>query len=225
MSGKKARAARAAAPPIHSGLSGGSFWLSWKGISIAVAVVAVIAGSFVLPGVFSSDSSANPHAGMAMGAGPGEGLSAGTPVPTFSEKDVQTGASVTAASLKQGKTLIFFSEGVMCGACFQQIKDIEEIGAKLSNRGIRLVSVTPDSKDELQGAIAQYGIRTPMISDSDWNMSAAFNTLGRGMHGDTPGHAFVLVSQGKVLWYHDYWLPPSRAMYVAPDKILADLPA
>lgn len=224
MNAKKARAARRTAPPVQT-QPRSSFWLSWKGITIAAVVAAVIAGSFVLPGVFSSDSSANPHAGMAMGVGTGEGLTAGTPVPPFSEKDVQTGDSITSESLSQGKTLIFFSEGVMCGACFQQIKDIEAISAKLSKRGIRLVSVTPDSKDELQNAIAQYGIRTPMISDGDRNMSAAFNTLGKGMHGDTPGHAFVLVSHGKVLWYRDYWLPPTRAMYIDPDRILADLPA
>jgi peroxiredoxin len=226
MNGKKAKAARhAAAPPVHSNQPQRSFWLSWKGISIAVAVAAVIIASFVLPSVFSGSSSANPHAGMAMGVGLGEGLTAGTPVPSFSEKDVETGATITSESLSQGKTLIFFSEGVMCQACFQQIKGLEDIGAKLSKRGIRLVSVTPDSKDELQNAIAQYDIRTPMISDSDRNMSAAFNTLGKGMHGDTPGHAFVLMSHGKVLWYRDYWLPPTRSMYVEPEKILADMPA
>jgi peroxiredoxin len=226
MSEKKAKAARhAAVPAVHSRQPQESFWLSWKGISIAVAVVAVIAGSFVLPGVFSSDSSANPHAGMAMGVGVGEGLTAGTAVPAFSEKDVETGAPITSESLTQGKTLLFFSEGVMCQACFQQIKGLEEVSSKLSKRGVRLVSVTPDSKDELQKAIAQYNIRTPMISDGDRNMSAAFNTLGKGMHGDTPGHAFVLMSNGKVLWYRDYWLPPTRAMYVEPQKVLADMPA
>jgi peroxiredoxin len=224
MNAKKARAARHAAPPVQSQQPRASFWLSWKGITIGAAVVAVIAGSFVLPGVFSSDSSANPHAGMAMGVGLGEGLTVGTPVPPFSEKDVQTGAPISSESLSQGKTLLFFSEGVMCQACFQQIKGIEEVGAKLSKRGIRLISVTPDSKDELQKAIAQYDIRTPMISDDDRSMSAAFNTLGKGMHGDTPGHAFVLMSHGKVLWYRDYWLPPTRAMYVEPQKILADMP-
>ena len=225
MNAKRARAARRAAPPVQSQQRRSSFWLSWKGITIGAAVVAVIAGSFILPGAFSSDSSANPHAGMAMGVGLGEGLTVGTPVPSSSEKDVQTGAPISSKSLSQGKTLLFFSEGVMCQACFQQIKGIEEVGAKLSKRGVRLISVTPDSKDELQKAIAQYDIRTPMISDPDRNMSAAFNTLGKGMHGDTPGHAFVLMSHGKVLWYRDYWLPPTRAMYVEPEKILADLPA
>ena len=226
MSGKKAKAARrTAVPPAHSSQPQGSFWLSWKGAAIAVVVVAVIAGSFVLPGVFSGSSSANPHDGMAMGVGVGEGLTADTPVPSFSERNVATGAAITSESLSQGKTLLFFSEGVMCQACFQQIKGLEEIGTKLSKRGIHLVSVTPDSKDDLQQAIAQYDIRTPMISDGDRNMSAAFNTLGKGMHGDSPGHAFVLMSKGKVLWYRDYWLPPTNAMYVEPEKILADMPA
>lgn len=225
MSGKKAKAARHPAPSEYSNQPQGSSWLSWKGFAIAAVVLAVIAGSFVLPGVFSGSGSANPHAGMAMGVGVGEGLTAGTPVPSFSERNVETGAAITPESLSQGKTLLFFSEGVMCQACFQQIKGLEEIGTKLSKRGIRLVSITPDSKDDLQKAIAQYDIRTPMISDGDRNMSAAFNTLGKGMHGDSPGHAFVLMSKGKVLWHRDYWLPPTNAMYVEPEKILADMPA
>ena len=52
-----------------------------------------------------------------------------------------------------------------------------------------------------------------------------FNTLGAGMHADTPGHAFALIDKGKVLWYRDYWLPPTRSMYVSPSKLLADIPA
>lgn len=63
-----------------------------------------------------------------------------------------------------------------------------------------------------------------MIADDDRDMSEAFITLGRGMHGDTPGHAFVLVERGKVLWYRDYWLAPTRSMYVEPERLLADIP-
>lgn len=62
-----------------------------------------------------------------------------------------------------------------------------------------------------------------MIADDDRSMSRAFNTLGTGMHGDTPGHAFAFVDRGKVLWYHDYWLPPEQKMYVDPAQVLADL--
>lgn len=230
MSGKKAKTARQAsrssAPPVRSTPSQSSFWLSWKGGAVALAIVALVGASFILPGIFSSNSSANPHDGMAMGgAAQGEGLPAGTPVPSFKERDVETGRTITSKSVYPGKTLLFFSEGVMCQACFEQIKGLENVGAELRKRGIRLISITPDTTGDLSQAVSQYGITTPMIADTDRNMSAAFNTLGKGMHSDTPGHAFVLVSHGKVLWYRDYWLPPTRSMYVKPSQILADLSA
>ena len=63
-----------------------------------------------------------------------------------------------------------------------------------------------------------------MISDENRDMSHAFNTLGLGMHGDAPGHAFVLIDSGTVRWYHDYWLAPDRTMYVDPMKVIAALP-
>jgi hypothetical protein len=55
-------------------------------------------------------------------------------------------------------------------------------------------------------------------------MSEAFNTLGLGMHSDTPGHAFALIEGGKVRWYHDYWLPPKRSMHVDPAQVFDDMP-
>jgi peroxiredoxin Q/BCP len=228
MSGRKARAVRQASrppvPAVRSTPSQRSFWLSWKGGFAAIAIAAVIVASIVLPGVVSSNDSTSPHAGMELGVEHGAGLPVGSLVPKFSEKDVETGRAITSRSLDKGKTLLFFSEGVMCQACFQQIKGLEDVGAELRKRGVRLLSVTPDSSGELRQAVAQYGITTPMIADTDRDMSAAFNTLGKGMHGDTPGHAFVLVNRGKVLWYRDYWLPPTRSMYVKPRQLLADMP-
>ena len=225
MNGRKAKAARQAAIPAARSTPSRRFWFSWKGLAIAGAAGTVIAASFVLPSLLRSNSSASPHDGMAMGSATGEGLPIGTAVPLFSERDVKTGKAITSGSLNKGKTLLFFSEGVMCQACFQQIKGLEDVGAQLRKRGVRLVSVTPDSRGELRNAISQYAITTPMIADSDRDMAAAFNTLGKGMHGDTPGHAFVLMSHGKVLWYRDYWLPPTRSMYVQPERLLSDMPA
>jgi peroxiredoxin len=97
--------------------------------------------------------------------------------------------------------------------------------SELDKRGIALVTITPDSPADLEQAIGQYGIESPMIADEDRDMSAAFDTLGRGMHADTPGHAFVLIERGKVVWYRDYWLPPDRTMYVEPAQVLADIAA
>ena len=192
---------------------------------VALGVVAVLAASFVLPSVLNKKTtSTGAQNAMAMGAEQGAGLPVGSPVPSFSERDLLSNKVITSQSLYKHKTLLFFSEGVMCQACFEQIQGLQQFGAELHRRGIELVSVTPDPASDLEQAAGQYGITTPLISDSDRDMSEAFNTLGQGMHADSPGHAFALIDHGKVLWYRDYWLPPDRAMYVEPQKLLADIP-
>jgi peroxiredoxin len=202
------------------------FWTSGKGLALVGTVAAIVAASFVLPGVFEKQkTSAGAEHAIAMGGKQGEGLPIGSSVPTFSERDLLGGATISSQSVYRHKTLLFFSEGVMCQACFEQIQGLQQIGAELEKRGIELVSITPDSAADLEQAAQQYGITTPLISDSDRDMSEAFNTLGKGMHADTPGHAFALIDRGKLVWYRDYWLPPDRAMYVPPQKLLADIAA
>lgn len=233
MSGRKAKAARqavrAAVPPEGStGAPASRWWLSWKGGVIGLAVVTLLGASFVLPERFEQGSSpaaspAAPHGQDATTEG--DGLAVGSPVPAFRESDVQTGRAITSTAVAGKKTLLFFSEGVMCQACFEQIRGLEQMGDVLERRGIELVSITPDGRADLEQAIGQYGITTPMISDDDRDMSEAFNTLGQGMHADTPGHAFVLVEKGRVLWQRDYWLSPYKTMYVEPQELLADIPS
>ena len=227
MSGSKAKAARrqarASAQPVKGSSSG--FWTSWKGGLVVLAVGAVVAASFVLPGVFhKTTTSVGADHAMALGAKPGEGLPVGSRVPSFDARDLITGRTISSRTQFDRRTLLFFSEGVMCQACFEQIQGLQQMGAELTKRGIQLVSITPDSTSDLEQAAQQYGITTPLVSDSDRRLSEAFNTLGQGMHADTPGHAFALIFHGKVLWYRDYWLPPSRTMYVAPEQLLAALP-
>ena len=225
MSARKVKAARRAAreaPPARPARVL-PLWTSWKGAIVAVAIVAVITGSFVLPDVLEKPAGSSRTA-TEMGVEQGAGLPAGSSVPSFAERDVESGNAITSASVYGTKTLLFFSEGVMCQACFEQIQGLEQFGAELDRRGIQLVSVTPDSPGDLRQAVSTYGIDTPMIADDNRDMSEAFNTLGQGMHGDAPGHAFVLVDRGKVLWYRDYWLAPTRSMYVEPRQLLADIP-
>lgn len=190
-----------------------------------LAVVAVVSASFLLPDVFKNGAGSVGDGHAAMGVEHGAGLPPGAAVPSFSERDLLSGSTISSTSVRGRTTLLFFSEGVMCQACFEQIRGIERIGSELQRRGIQLVSVTPDSPGELRQAASQYGITTPVISDADRNMSNAFNTLGQGMHDDTPGHAFALIDKGRVLWYRDYWLAPYRAMYVKPTALLAAIPA
>lgn len=202
-----------------------SSWMSWKGAVVVVGVLGLLAASFVLPGVLNKKTTpAGAAHAMAMGAEPGAGLPVGSAVPPFSERDLLSGRPVTSTSVEGQKTLLFFSEGIMCQACFEQIQGLQQVGAELQKRGIRLVSITLDPPGDLEQAVSQYGITTPVISDSDGNMAAAFNVLGQGMHADTPGHAFALIDRGKMLWYRDYWLAPYRTMYVQPQRLLRDIP-
>jgi len=228
MSGKKAKAARRSArsgAPVSQVRPG--FWRTWKGVAVLGAALAVIGASFVTPKFFEQESTASAPAHQAMGNDieQGAGLAEGSPVPAFMERDVLSGRTISSKSLFGRKTLLFFSEGVMCQACFEQIRGLEQMGNVLERRGIELVSITPDGKADLEQAIGQYGITTPVISDDDRDMSQAFNTLGQGMHADTPGHAFVLVEKGRVLWQRDYWLSPYKTMYVDPQELLADIPS
>jgi len=194
----------------------------WKATAITLAVLALVGASFVVPGLFESEPAAQSAGGHQMTSGDGDGPDVGSRI-SFAELDVVDGREISSQSLRGKKTLLFFSEGVMCQACFEQIRDIESVGAELEKKGIGLVSITPDSEEVLREAVSQYGISTPMIADHDRTMSAAFDTLGRGMHADTPGHAFVLVDErGKVVWQRDYWLDPYRTMYVEPATLLAD---
>lgn len=226
MNGKKAKASRRASATRAAAPAARSSWRTWKGAAVALAAVAVVGATFVTPKLLgSSETAAAPGTpAHAMGAEEGAGLEAGMAVPSFTERDVITGRAITSASIQGRRTLLFFSEGVMCQACFEQIKGLEQMGDVLDRRGIQLVSITPDSAADLEQAIGQFGIATPMIADENRDMSRAFNTLGQGMHGDTPGHAFVLVERGKVVWQRDYWLAPYQTMYVDPKQVLDDLP-
>ena len=201
-----------------------SFWTSRKGGAVGLAVAAIISLSFVLPDVLGSKSTSEAAHAKAMGVAVGAGVTTGSAVPSFTGTDLLSGQTISNRSVYNQKTLLFFSEGVMCQACFEQIQGLQQVGDQLATRGIQLVSITPDSTGELQQAAQQYGITTPLISDSSRAISTAFNTLGLGMHSNTPGHSFALIYHGKVLWYRDYYQPPYRTMYVPPKKLLADIP-
>jgi peroxiredoxin Q/BCP len=202
-------------------------WLSWNSGLIALGAVAVLAVILILPRLAGTSSTQVPsEAKLAaqLGVAEGTGLPVGTTVPTFSGQDVVSGETITSASIYAHKTLLFFSEGVMCEACLQQIQGLQQVGSALEQRGIQLVSITPDSSSSLTTAAQDYGITAPLIPDPSRTISSAFNTLGLGMHANTPGHAFVLVYQGKVLWYRDYYQPPYSTMNVAPQTLLAAIP-
>lgn len=147
------------------------------------------------------------------------------PAPAFDERDVVTGNTISSESLRGKNVLLFFSEGVMCQACFQQIQALEARATDLKRRGLVLVNVTNDKDGDARQAAETYRITTPLVADEDRDMSGAYDVLGQGMHTNTAGHTFILVDrQGVIRWRRDYWLGSDPTMYVKPDRLLADIP-
>ncbi|MBI5310882.1 MAG: redoxin domain-containing protein [Actinobacteria bacterium] len=150
------------------------------------------------------------------GTGPDIGLKA----PDFTLSDAVTGRQVSLESLAGDQTLLFFSEGVGCQACMVQAADLER-SKKFRESGIRLVSVSTDSSDDLAKAAGQYEIGTPMLSDPTTAMSSAYGMLGHGGmgHPNQDGHAFILLDEsGTVKWHQAY-----EEMYVKPGQLLTDM--
>lgn len=140
--------------------------------------------------------------------------------PAFAERDVVNGQAVTSAGLRGKNVLLFFSEGVMCQACFEQIQSLEARAGEFKARHLTLVNITTDPPDVLRQAVTQYGIKTPMISDQAGDMSTAYGAIGRGMHPNTDGHTFVLLDrQGRIRWRQDY-----TTMFVPPAELFAAIP-
>lgn len=176
-------------------------WIVVVGLAAATAFVVVPRGS--------------------SGGGTPEGASTSGPAPSFAELDVVSGQPVTSAKLRGRNVLLFFSEGVMCQACFQEIQALQANANEMKKRRLLLVNITTDTPDVLREAARAYGITTPLISDDNKDMSRIYDVLGQGMHPDTAGHTFVLVDRrGNIRWRRDY-----TTMYVGPSKLFAELPA
>jgi peroxiredoxin len=142
------------------------------------------------------------------------------PAPAFAAQNMVNDQLLTSDVFKKGNTLLFFSEGVMCQACLEQIQSLEGLSGQLAKRHLALVSITPDSPAQLRQAVAEYKIRTPLLTDESRRMSTDYDVLGLGMHADMPGHTFILVDRhGVIRWRHDY-----TKMFVPPNELLKAIP-
>jgi peroxiredoxin len=208
MSKKRARREREAhrLPAPERPASVGRWRSPLRGGLAGVAVVAVAAAAFL--------------AVRPSGSSPPEAALAGEAAPAFAERDVVTGEPVSSEAFRGRHVLLFFSEGVMCQACFEQIQALELRSGDLQRIGLTLVNVTTDPPSVLRQAAGAYRITTPLVSDEDRDMSRAYDVLGQGMHPDTAGHTFVVIdSKGRIRWRRDY-----TTMYVPPEELIAALP-
>ncbi len=130
------------------------------------------------------------------------------PAPQFSLKD-RNGNSYSPDSLKGKNIVLFFNEGIMCyPACWNQMVALATDNRFQTSSTIAL-SVTIDSPNEWQQAIAKMPElgKATVLFDEDRSVSQEFGmlTAPSSMHyGSYPGHSFVLIDkQGVVRFVYD----------------------
>lgn len=114
----------------------------------------------------------------------------------------------------------------MCQPCWTQVTDIEARFADFEALGVdRLVSITVDDLDLLRQKVADEGLETPVLSDSELTLAEPYETNQYGMMGTSMyGHSFILVGpDGEIRWRADYGGSPDYTMYVEPDDLLEDM--
>ena len=192
---------------------------------LIVAAVASVAALAVLFGIYSS---AAPSQGELPTPGKisyitAEPVSGPAPEMQLPSAD---GSTFDLADLRGESVLLYFQEGLMCQACWTQLRELENAEAELEAVGIdKLINITTDPVDLLAQKVKDDDFDTTTVSDRNGEVSREFGALGVGMMGpDMNGHSFVLIGpDGQIQWRADYGGAPDYTMYVPVPQLLADL--
>lgn len=132
------------------------------------------------------------------------------------------GGTVSLSDYRGQNVILYFSEGAGCQSCLVQMAEIEKDRQDFAAKGITVLPIVMNSKEQITADMATNGVTTPFLLD-DGSVSTAYDTIGKGMHGNLPGHSFVLIdSQGRQRWYGEYpsmWLSPTELL----DQAVAHL--
>jgi peroxiredoxin len=106
----------------------------------------------------------------------------------------------------------------------QQVVDLQN-HREFQKLGVALLSISPDPIDAWVEEAAEFGIRTPVLSDNGNLVANKYGVMRWQMPTGEPGHTFVLVgSDGRIQWIRDYGAPENGGlMYVLPDQLLQEL--
>jgi peroxiredoxin Q/BCP len=141
------------------------------------------------------------------------------------------GAAFDLGTLRGKTVLLYFQEGVMCQACWDQLKEIEAKFASFRLLGIdELLTITTDFSDILARKARDERLTMPVAADPSVAVSRSYHANGGGMMGDRYDvHSLVIVGpDGRILWRADYGGAPAysmyvHSMYVPTSVLLADM--
>ena len=129
------------------------------------------------------------------------------------------GATVRLGTYRGHNVVLYFSEGAGCQSCLYQMAEIERDAAAFTAANVVVLPIVMNTPAQIRADMAANGVRTPFLIDTNGTVSAAYGTLGKGMHAGLPGHSFVLIDTGGVQrWYGEY---PS--MYLPATQLLSEV--
>lgn len=134
--------------------------------------------------------------------------------PDFSLTDT-SGVVHKLADHSGENVLLYFNEGAGCQSCIVQMGEIEKQAKAFAAEDITVLPIVMNTREQILADMDLNGVKTPFLLD-DGTVSAAYGTLGKGMHAGLPGHSFVLIDkQGRQRWYGEYpsmWLQPTELL-------------
>ncbi len=191
---------------------------------------AVLAGVVVLASVYVANTTG---AASAKPGQPGQyrfdvaSPATGAMAPDFSLPST-TGGVVRLDALRGKTTLLYFQEGIGCEGCWTQLKDIQSHMNDFTKLNIAaVITITTNPLSDLKQKVADEGITLPVLSDTSFAVSDAYNATKYGMMaGSADGHTFILVGpDGHIRWRADYGGPPNYTMYIPISNLVADIEA
>ena len=131
------------------------------------------------------------------------------------------GRTVSLSDYRGKPVILYFNEGAGCGSCTVQMAEIEK-NPGFAAAGITVLPIVMNTAQEILRDMKQYGVTTPYLLD-DGTVSAAYGTLGKGMHEGLPGHGFILIdADGIQRWQGNYpsmWLDPDQLLKEATTRL------
>jgi peroxiredoxin Q/BCP len=139
-------------------------------------------------------------------ASPAAASVAGAPAPRAHLALPSTlGRTLSLAQYRGKKVVLYFYEGATCGACQQQLVQLQNDLTTIHGTGAVVIGVSVDPLATSQMLASQLHLGFPLVEDTGHQLGSAFGdfhlvTAGMDM-GPVDNHAiFVLDKQGMVRW-------------------------
>ena len=129
-------------------------------------------------------------------------LAPGDPAPDFTLSDAD-GNQVSLAGLRGQRVIIYFYPAAITPGCTEQACDFRDSKADLTQAGLAVLGISPDSPAKLAKFRDKEGLTFPLLSDPDRGVLQAYGAYGeKTMYGRTSvgviRSTFVIDAAGKI---------------------------